>query len=116
MATAPVAVAPPAPTRPTMVENYGASEDAAYGRGRFPPKYPPLAKRRGMEGKVMLKVLIGLDGRPVDIKIHKSSRHKILDKAAIAAVKKWKFKPAKKNGKAVQDWVLVPINFSLQNI
>lgn len=105
---------PPAPpiAAPVAPANYGASEDPSYRQNR-PPKYPGKAARAGDEGEVVLRVLVGPDGAPLKVEIEKSSRSRDLDRAAIEAVKTWRFNPAMKNGQAVQDWVLVPINFTL---
>lgn len=90
----------------------GASEDTSYRRAN-PPRYPPQAIRRRMEGEVMLRVLVSVDGSPLKVEIEKSSRFRELDQAAMQAVKKWKFNPEVRNGRSVEGWVLVPINFKL---
>ena len=78
-----------------------------------PPRYPPQAIRRRLEGEVMLRVLVSVDGSPLKILVDKSSRHRELDQAAMQAVKSWKFNPEVRNGRAVEGWVLVPISFRL---
>ena len=103
--------APPAPPSPPM-SDMGASEDTSYRRAN-PPRYPPQAIRRRMEGEVMLRVLVSVDGSPLKVEIEKSSRFRELDQAAMQAVKKWKFNPEVRNGRSVEGWVLVPINFKL---
>lgn len=102
--------APPAPAAPAP--SYGATEDSSYRRLK-PPRYPPQAMRRREEGEVLLRVLVGTDGRPVQIEVEKSSRSRLLDQAAIQAVREWVFNPGMKEGVPVQSWVLVPIKFSL---
>lgn len=103
--------APPAPPSPP-VSDTGATEDPSY-RKLYQPKYPPAAVRRRLEGEVMLRVLVGVDGSPLKISIDRSSRHRELDQAAMQAVKRWKFNPEVKNGRPVEGWVLVPISFKL---
>ena len=66
-----------------------------------------------MEGKVVLKVLVGLDGKPEEITVESSSGHRVLDQAAIAAVKTWIFNAGQKNGQASRGYALVPIEFDL---
>lgn len=61
-----------------------------------PPVYPQAAKRQNIEGEVLLKVEVSEEGRAGDVSIAKSSGSSILDYAAISAVKRWKFIPAKK--------------------
>ena len=62
-----------------------------------------------------MRVLVGVDGAPVQIEVEKSSRSRLLDQAAIQAVRQWMFNPGMKEGVPVQNWVLVPIKFSLSD-
>lgn len=78
-----------------------------------PPKYPPASIRQHQEGEVMLKVLVGVDGAPEEITVERSSGHRELDQAAIAAAKTWVFNPGRKDGKPYRGYALVPIKFSL---
>ncbi len=78
------------------------------------PRYPPLAKRLRQEGTVKLLVLIDLEGKPKALKVQESSEHSILDKAALKAVKKWRFKPHIVGKKPVEAWAIVPIDFDLR--
>ncbi|MBL6665065.1 MAG: energy transducer TonB [Rickettsiales bacterium] len=77
------------------------------------PYYPPYAKRKKIEGKVFLNVVVKTDGTPDDVKISQSSGSSMLDNAALSAVKKWRFIPAKKSGQLVQANVIVPIEFKI---
>jgi protein TonB len=77
------------------------------------PEYPDLAQERGWEGKVLLKVHVQPDGKPSSVSIAKSSGHKELDDAALKAVNKWSFVPAKRGDTPVDGWVTVPISFNL---
>jgi len=80
-----------------------------------PPTYPRDAERRRLEGTVMLQVLVGTDGRPLDVKVHASSGHRSLDEAARNHVlKRWSFRPAMRDGSAVQAIGLVPVAFELR--
>jgi len=79
-----------------------------------PPPYPVMAIREGLTGTVMLRVLVDVDGKPLDVQIERSSGHRLLDAAARKQVLgKWRFKPALENGRAVQAIGLVPIDFHL---
>ncbi len=78
------------------------------------PPYPLLARRRGYQGTVVLKVLVTREGKVSKLEVEKSSGYKILDKAAMRAVKSWLFDPGLRNGKRVEMWVRVPICFRLQ--
>lgn len=77
------------------------------------PYYPTYAKKKKIEGKVFLDVVVKTDGTAHDVKISQSSGSSMLDNAALSAVKKWRFIPAKKSGKLVQANVIVPIEFKI---
>ena len=80
------------------------------------PVYPRRALQQRLTGTVLLQVLVGLDGRPLEVSIARSSGHRELDEAARAQVlKRWSFQPAMKNGLAVQAIGMVPIEFALKN-
>ena len=106
---APVA-APPAPAAPAPVTP--ASANAAYLKNPA-PEYPPLAQRRGWEGTVLLRVQVLPSGKPGEIQIQKSSGRQQLDDAALNAVKRWSFVPAKQGDVAQVGWVSVPIDFKI---
>lgn len=88
---------------------------AEYAAGNRKPVYPTLSLRYGEEGTVVLRVLVGADGRADQVKIHTSSGHKLLDRSALQAVQDWRFAPATNNGQPVSDWFLVPIPFTLHD-
>ncbi len=92
----------------------GAKANAAYLHNPK-PEYPALAKRRQWEGKVILKVRVLADGKATQVSVATSSGHDLLDEAAIEAVSRWHFVPAKQGGQSVDSWVNVPINFNLLN-
>jgi protein TonB len=78
------------------------------------PTYPREALLDGIEGTVVLRVLVGVDGKPLSVEIERSSGHRRLDDAARRQVlRKWSFKPAIRNGQPVQVYGLVPVNFSI---
>jgi len=79
-----------------------------------PPKYPKAARKAGYQGKVLLEVLVTREGSPKEIKVRESSGYKVLDEAAVEAVQKWKFVPAKRGEVFLEEWVWVPIRFSLE--
>jgi protein TonB len=79
-----------------------------------PPSYPPEAVRGNLTGVVELEILVGIDGKPIDVSIVRSSGHRILDQAAVRVVKsRWTFQPAMSNGQPVQARGRVPIEFKL---
>lgn len=79
------------------------------------PSYPRFSRRAGEEGRVLLKVLVTAEGDAEAVEINKSSGFKRLDSAALKAVKRWRFVPARKGPVAVSAYVLVPVKFSLGN-
>lgn len=79
------------------------------------PAYPGAAIRGNLQGTVLLEVLVGEDGRPVDVRIHTSSGHRVLDAAARRHVlRQWTFRPAMRDGRPVQAIGIVPIDFTLE--
>jgi TonB family protein len=78
---------------------------------RVAPYYPEEARKRGIDGTVLVQALIGQDGIVKDLRIVKSIPE--LDRVAAACVWLWRFKPAMANSKAVAVWVAVPVRFSL---
>ena len=77
------------------------------------PPYPIVARKKGLQGKLILKVSINNDGSVKSVVVRKSSGHKILDKVSKETVEKWVFIPAKKMGKPVEANLKVPIRFVL---
>ena len=78
------------------------------------PAYPRAALRAGIEGTVLLQVLVDIDGRPLQVDVNRSSGDRRLDLAARDQVlRHWRFRPAIRDGRAVQAIGLVPIDFSL---
>jgi protein TonB len=80
------------------------------------PRYPRRAQRRGIEGKVLVSIMIAKDGSASSAKILESSGHEILDNAALKAALEWKFSPAIVNGVTVESTNTQSFVFSLQNI
>ncbi|GAB3375786.1 hypothetical protein GCM10027431_29830 [Lysobacter rhizosphaerae] len=79
-----------------------------------PPRYPIEAIRESLTGTVTLRVLVDVDGKPIDVQVESSSGHRVLDAAAKRQVlAKWRFKPAIQDGRAVQAIGLVPVAFNL---
>jgi protein TonB len=78
-----------------------------------PPSYPIIARKRGYQGNVVLEVLINKKGKVIDLRVFSSSGHSILDKTAIASVKKWLFQPGMRGSDKIEMWVRVPIRFKL---
>ena len=86
--------------------------DAAYLNNPA-PYYPSSAKKGGIQGKVLIAVVVKTDGTPLTVDISRSSGSSTLDSAALDAVKQWRFAPAKRSGQAVQASVIVPVEFKI---
>lgn len=85
------------------------------GLSNAPPRYPYLARRRGQEGRVVLLVQVSAAGDAVAVRLRESSGHRLLDEAAVEAVKTWRFIPANRAGQAVSGSVAVPVSFRLED-
>ncbi|MCZ8061952.1 energy transducer TonB [Silanimonas sp.] len=92
----------------------GPAEESLQLRSGTPPRYPPSALSRRLEGEVELLILVGIDGRPESVTITRSSGHGVLDRAAREHVlRRWVFEPSQRNGIAVPAYARVPVRFSL---
>lgn len=81
---------------------------------RIAPTYPKRALRMKQEGTVMLKILVDKNGSQKHIQLARSSQFPLLDRAAIDAVRQWRFHPTLRNGEAIISWVQVPIEFQIR--
>ena len=83
-----------------------------YKRNPRPP-YPRVARRRGYEGTVIVRALVGMDGLVNEVRLDKSSGHETLDDAALQTVQRWAFEPAERGSEKIEMWVRIPLRFSL---
>ena len=88
---------------------------AGIALGNRSPAYPYAARRIGVEGRVVIGVTVGRDGFVANAAIAESSGHRLLDRAALEAVRNWRFIPAKRAGQPVASTIAVPIVFRLAN-
>lgn len=86
--------------------------DAAYLQNPA-PDYPPLSRRLREEGRLVLRVRVGVDGRAEEIQVRTSTGHPRLDQTGIQTVRRWRFVPARRGADKVPAWVLIPITFNL---
>ena len=105
----PVAVAAPPPAGPVTV----ASLDERLIEAR-PPRYPMESRRKKEQGTVLLRLLIGTDGRVAQISVAQSSGFERLDQAALQAVRTWRWQPMIRDGQAVEVRGVMPMPFVLQ--
>jgi protein TonB len=119
----PVEPAPVAAPAPAPVVTAAPPAPAAVIPPRFnadylnnpAPAYPPISRRMGEEGKVVLRVHVNERGLPDDVQVRTSSGSERLDTTAQETVRHWKFVPARRGDATVDAWVLVPISFSLRS-
>jgi len=78
-----------------------------------PPKYPRMAKKRGIEGVVMYEVWLDESGNQVKQVLISSSGATILDNSALDAIKKWQFSPQSIDGQRVAHRIQIPVRFKL---
>ena len=100
---------PPAPPAPVVLPRF----DADYLQNPA-PVYPSMARRMGEQGRVLLRVVVRPDGMPDTVVLRQSSGSQRLDEAALEAVRKWRFVPARQGSTPVTAAVIVPIAFSLE--
>ena len=77
------------------------------------PRYPESARTAGIEGVSLLRFVVLADGLVGTVNVEKSAGHPDLDRAAIEAVKTWRFEPARRGKEAVAVWVTIPVRFEL---
>ena len=113
--TPPVSAPAAAPTTNSAQPSVTAARfDAAYLHNPH-PEYPPISRRLGEEGKVLLRVRVTADGRAAAVDVEKSSNFERLDQTAQRSVVRWRFVPARRGDEAVEATVIVPIVFRLEN-
>lgn len=100
-----------ASSQPSHPGNLMASPD--YGKNPI-PDYPEDSRNNGIEGVVLLQVHVSEIGNPLQVSLKKTSGHRDLDIAAIQAVRHWQFYPARLNGKPVDSFAEVPVQFRLK--
>jgi TonB family C-terminal domain len=101
---------PPAPTQ-TVFEVYEVDEPPQ-PVVQVQPEYPEVARKAGLEGRVIVAAVVDENGNVIQASIH-SSTNSIFNEAALEAAKKMKFKPARQKDIAVKVKVLIPFVFRL---
>lgn len=105
--------APPVPPPAAAVTTVPPRFDADYLHNPKPP-YPPLSRRMGEAGRVVLRVQVRADGAADEVLIDLSSGSPRLDQAALDSVRRWQFVPARRGDDPVAATVRVPIVFGLK--
>lgn len=81
---------------------------------KLPPNYPVALLSKGIGGRVLVNCTVDENGAVTGANVRQSSGHAELDKAAVGAVNKWKFKPATKGGRRIKASCIVPFNFEVR--
>jgi periplasmic protein TonB len=102
--------APTVDRPPELQPTQNARPDYAYNPQ---PDYPMLLREQGVGGVVWLRVWVDSKGQPVEIRLAKGSGYRLLDDAALRAVKQWRFIPARNGEQRLASWVEFPIRFTL---
>lgn len=99
-----------------VVATFAAAQDSKFDEPPMPSKtvasdYPQEMKRAGIAGMVTLSITVEETGKVQNLVVRKSTRAEF-EQPALDAIEKWKFEPAKKDGKPVAVHVGIPMKFS----
>jgi len=83
-------------------------------RVRYKPPYPEEARAQRLEGTVLLLVSVDTGGEVTGAEVMTGSGHPVLDRAALAAIRSWRFEPARQDGVAIATRVEVPVRFCFE--
>ncbi|MGF1754123.1 energy transducer TonB [Vibrio makurazakiensis] len=104
---------------PAQVVNNGVSnapvlvQKPSFARKPSPPRYPRMARKRGIEGVATYEIWLDKEGKQIKQALVDSSGALMLDKAALDAIKKWKFSAHIVNGQAIAHRIQIPVRFKL---
>lgn len=96
-----------------MVMTDDTVDEAPRATYQSPMEYPPRARAQGLEGYVVLSLLIGLTGEIEQVEVVESYPEGAFDEAALAGIRQWRFDPALYQGQAVRSWARQRIRFDL---
>lgn len=99
-----IAAAPSTPANAPAARSFSIAK-------RVDPTYPPASRRAGEAGTVVLDIVVGKDGVPVEVNLITSSGFSALDNAAITAVRKWRFTV---NSDSAYSKIRLPVTFKLE--
>lgn len=105
---------PPPPPVPsdTIYSDAPVTQPAPLAGSTPTPRYPSRALRRNESGTVMVQATIGIDGVPESVTVTRGSGSRDLDRAAVDAVRRWRFQPATRDGRPTTGVVNIPITFN----
>jgi len=105
--------APPPPPEGPQVR-FIPYDDPPKALSPISPKYPEIAQEAGIEGTVIIQAFIDEKGRVKETIVLKGIPNTGLNEAAMEAIRKTRFKPAKQRDRAVGVWISIPVNFKLK--
>ena len=103
---------PPPPSGPKVV--FIPYDDPPVAMSPIRPIYPEIAQEAGIEGVVVVQAFIDEKGRVKETLILKGVPNTGLDEAAMEAIRKTRFRPAKQRERSVGVWISIPVNFKLK--
>ena len=103
---------PPPPSGPKVV--FIPYDDPPQPMTSIRPQYPEIAQEAGIEGVVVVQAFIDKKGSVKDTIILIGIPNTGLDEAAMEAIRKTRFRPAKQRERAVGVWISIPVNFKLK--
>lgn len=105
---------PPSPAAAPAAPMVATTQPTPLAGSTPAPGYPARALRRGESGTVLVQAHIGPDGIPTSVTVARGSGSRLLDRAAVDAVRRWRFQPALQDGRPTAGTVNVPIEFTPQ--
>ena len=97
-------VVPPTPPKPAVITRPAPTKQVT-------PVYPEAARAIGASGRIVVKVTVGVNGKPLNPVIVSSFGNPACEAAALEAARKWEFKPATKDGEPFEQQISIPFDF-----
>jgi TonB family protein len=91
----------------------GGSVEASKLINKVQPVYPESARSSGISGTVVLHAVIGMDGKPLSLRVMNSQVDPDLARSAVEAVSQWRYTPTLLNGEPIEVDTTITVNFSL---
>jgi TonB family protein len=119
-----VTVVPENSTKPVPVEttsgkpsrvSIGGTVQAAKIITKVQPVYPDSARSAGISGTVVLHAVIGMDGKPLSLRVKNSQIDPDLARSAVEAVSQWRYTPTLLNGEPIEVDTTITVNYSLES-
>ena len=102
------------PVSETQAQDFVKADSRPFEHKNPKPFYPAVARRRGMQGLVLLEVEVNIRGKVSNVILKKSSGYGLLDNAAMSTVQQWQFTPAQKGNRVVTSIVEIPVRFEFE--